>query len=285
MSSVRDRMKDDLLVRRYRPGTITNYLRCVREYEEFRPSSPEEMGAEDVRGFLLHLVKAKEASAWAQHVYIAALKFLYGVTLGRPEVTAGIVYPKLPRPVVEVLSATEVLSLLGAILSVRDRAIVTATYGAGLRISETCGLLVTDIDSKRMVIRVRGKGRRERYVMLSERLLVLLRTYWRTCRPTGPFLFVADASEIKATGAATRLALHQAAQTCRIEKRITPHLLRHTFATHLHEAGVDIRTIQALLGHTSIRTTTRYTHVSTAVIGRTRSPLDLVGTPEGRAIR
>jgi site-specific recombinase XerD len=160
------------------------------------------------------------------------------------------------------------------------------TYAAGLRLSEACHLAPRDIDSQRMVIHVRhGKGGDERYVMLSERLLAVLRAYWRNARPAGEYLFVGARRGTPPSSTSVRRVIRKALVAAGIKKPVTPHLLRHSFATHLLETGTDLRTIQVLLGHRSITTTQLYTQVSTARIARTRSPLDLLPTPEGKVIR
>jgi integrase/recombinase XerD len=162
---------------------------------------------------------------------------------------------------------------------------LTAAYGAGLRISEACRLRVEDIDSRRGLIHVRlGKGAKDRYVMLSERLLAVLRRYWQQAHPQGGWLFPGRKPGKSITPHAVDNALTKAMQTLKLKKRVTPHVLRHSFATHLLEAGSDIRLIQVLLGHASIRTTARYAQVSAAHVARTKSPLDLLGTRQGSVL-
>ena len=158
-------------------------------------------------------------------------------------------------------------------------------YGAGLRIAEACSLRISDIDSKRMLIHIRdGKGSKDRYVMLSERLLPYLRYYWRTAHPPEPYLFPGGKPGEPITTRAVGRVLRKALTGCAFSKRITVHSLRHGFATHLLELGTDIRTIQRLLGHASIQTTARYTYVSAQHVGRTKSPLDLLGTKQGETL-
>jgi site-specific recombinase XerD len=242
------------------------------------------MGIEEVRRFLLHLVEKRKIKPPTQQLYAAALKFLYAVTLGRPEVAVAIPLPKVRQNLPPILSGTEVEQLLEAIESIKYRTIVLTAYGAGLRIAEVCSLEVQDIDSKRLLIHVRkGKGGRDRYVMLSTRVLLALRTYWRATRPVGPQLFPGREPGTTISHAAVRAALREAAQRCKLSKRVTPHILRHSFATHLLELGTDLRVIQVLLGHGSIRSTARYTRVSQAHIGRTQSPADALGTAQAKA--
>ena len=196
-------------------------------------------------------------------MYVAGIRFLYGVTLDRPEVAKRIPWPKVPRKQPDILSGTEVTHLLAAIESVKHRVVLTAAYGAGMRVSEACRLQVGDIDSQRGLIHIRqGKGSRDRHVMLGDRLLSALREYWSLTRPQGPYLFPGQRPGTSVSATAVRTALHAAVAKAGISKRVTPHVLRHSFATHLLEAGADIRVIQVLLGHQSIRTTAHYTQLS-----------------------
>jgi len=284
MGKLRDQMKADLELRRYRPGTQKSYLNCARNFVAYYMRSPEELGEAEVRDFLLHLARTKGPAAHKMHV--AALKFLYTHTLKRPEIAAAIPYPRVPSKLPDILSAREITALLAAVESIQYRAIIMTTYACGLRISEVCKLRqVGDIDSQRMLIHIRdGKRGRDRYVMLSPKLLVCLRQYCRLVRPPKPFLFPGQEADAPISPEAVRDALRQAAADCGITKRVTPHSLRHAFATHLLEAGLDSRQIQVLLGHKSIRTTERYTQVSARHIGTIKSPLDLLGTEEGKNI-
>ena len=282
MGVLRDRMETDLKLRNLRPSTQATYLRCVRKLAEHYMRSPDTLTEDEVRGFLLYLLEERKIGPSMQKVYVAALKFLYGTTLGTPEVVRSLWSPKVPRKLPQILSGTEVEQLLGTVRTLEYRAILMTTYGAGLRISETCNLHVADIDSQRMLIHVGdGKGGRQRYVMLSQRLLVVLREYWRVVRPSGPWLFLGKVPDKPITAASVSKVLKKVVAECGITKRVTPHVLRHSFATHLLESGTDIRTIQVLLGHQSIRTTQLYAQVSTQHIARTTSPLDLLGTEEG----
>jgi site-specific recombinase XerD len=283
MGMLRDKMKADLKLRRYRSGTIDNYLLCARRFAAFHHRSPAEMGEEEMRRFLLHLVEERRIGPAGHKMHVAALKFLYGVTLERPEVAVRVPWPKVPVKLPDILDGSEVERLLAAIASLAHRAIAMTAYGAGLRISEACSLRITDIDSKRGVIHVRdGKRGRDRYVMLSQRLLGFLRDYWRAVHPAGPELFPASTKSGVVSPQSVRSAIRKAVAKAKITKRVTPHVLRHCFATHLLDGGADIRTIQVLLGHGSIRTTARYTQVSTRQIARTKSPLDRLGKTRRR---
>lgn len=283
MGQLRVRMEEDLRLRGCSFWTRKAYLGCVGHFAACYGRSPTVMGKPEVRAFLLGLEKAgKSASVIKMHV--AALRFLYEETLGRPEEVEGIPWPKVGCRLPDILTRGEVERLLGEVASLKHRLVLMAAYGAGLRVSEACSLCVSDIDSARGVIHVRdGKRGRDRYVMLPERLLLALREYWRREQPAGPFLFPGQMRGRCVSGNTVRHALSKAVLAAGITKRVTVHGLRHAFATHLLEGGTDLRTIQMLLGHTSIRTTVRYTHVSTDRIGRTRSPLDTSGAPDGEA--
>jgi site-specific recombinase XerD len=277
-------MVAELELRRYSPRTITEYMPWVRRLRTHVGRSPARLGEGEVRAFVLHLVRVECVGPWAHKMCVAALRFLYGEVLGKPEVLKALPLPTVPKSLPVVLSGSEVEDLLGALVSVKVRAAVMCAYGAGLRATEVCTLKPHDVDSKRGVIHVRnGKRGKDRVVMLSGRLLEVLRAYWRAERPSREgFLFPGrSAGHIHAN--TIRRAMRKAARAVGIVKRVYPHLMRHAFATHLLESGTDLRVIQVLLGHASIRTTTRYAHVSTAHIARTKSPLDLLGTEEARA--
>ncbi len=283
MGQLKERMEADLKLRNYRPSTQAYYLSCGRNLAKYYKRSPGELGEEEVRAFLLYLLEVRNRSPSTVKVYVAALKFLYEVTLDRPEVVRSLRAPKVPRKVPKVLSGSEVQALLGAVQSTSYRAIMVTLYGAGLRISEVCRLHIEDIDSKRMLIHIReGKGGHSRYAMLSDRLLAVLRVYYRQLRPRGPYLFPGFPLDSPISVSSVREVFLQALVDSGIIKPVTPHILRHSFATHLLEMGTDIRTIQALLGHRSITTTEMYAHVSTKLISRTHSPLDILGTKEGK---
>ncbi len=282
---LRERMKTDLTLRNLRPTTQETYLRCVSKLAEYYMLSPDTLTEDQVREFLRYLREEKKIGPSMQKVYVAALKFFYATTLGTPEIVRSLWAPKVPKKLPQVLSGTEVEELLGTVRKLEYRAILMTTYGAGLRIGEACKLHVADIDSKRMLIRIRdGKGGRQRYAMLSQRLLVVLREYWRVIRPAGPWLFEGREPETPIGTDAVRKVLRKAGVECGLSKRVTPHVLRHCFATHLLESGTDIRTIQVLLGHQSIHTTQMYVQVSTLHVARTTSPLDLLGTEEGKVL-
>jgi site-specific recombinase XerD len=285
MGKLRDKMIEDLRLRGYAPGTRYRYVRCAREYVAYHHRAAEEMGEREIRQFLLHLSMDRGLDPATCKTYVAALKFLYAITLGQKEVVERIPWPKVWQKLPDVLAGSEVDRLLGAFDSNKYRVIIMTAYGAGLRVGEVCKLQVEDIDSKRMLLHIRhGKGNRDRYVPLPERVLFALRRYWAVERPNSRYLFPGNASDRPISDTAVRRALHEAAARAGLTKRVTPHILRHTFATHLLELGTDLRVIQMLLGHASIRTTVRYTHMTHKHLARTKSPVDVLGTPRQKAI-
>ena len=277
MGKLHDRMKEDLLLKAYSPHTQRAYLGCARHFARHYLRSPEEMGEQEIRGFLLYLVRDRKASPATLGMYINALKFLYNVTLKRPEAVKGISHPKRPKTLPVILSPEEVLRILAAVRSVKHKAIMATAYAAGLRISEVCGLRLADIDSQRRRLHIRaGKGKKDRYVMLGESLLALLRQYYQAARPEGEYLFPGQKPQRHITPSAVRQVLQRVIRQTGLVKRVTMHTLRHCFATHLLEAGTDIRILQVLLGHSSIRTTLRYTHITDRLVQKLVSPLDLI---------
>jgi integrase/recombinase XerD len=283
MTPLRQRMIGDMKLRNFAPRTIRVYVERVATFAKHFGKSPERLGATDVRAYLLFLVNEKHASWSYYNQALCALRFLYRVTLGKKWVLDGVVFPKQQKKLPVVLSPAEVTLFFGAIPGLKHRALLMTAYAAGLRVSEVVALRVDDIDSQRMVIRVRqAKGRKDRYVMLSPRLLAILREYWKAARPTG-YLFPGQDPEKPLNAATVHQACRNACQAAGLDKHVTVHTLRHSFATHLLEAGTNIRTIQILLGHSSLRTTAVYTHVSAATLEATQSPLDRLVTPtEGR---
>jgi len=271
-------MEDDLRLKNYSPHTRLAYLRCARAFAAHFRRSPEEMGGEEIREFLLHLVKVKKIGPVNLRMHVAAIRFLYRVTLGRPQEIAGIQYPKVPVRIPEPLSPEEIELLISSFRSRKHRTIAILAYGAGLRISEVCQLKTGDIDASRRVIRVRsGKGAKDRDVMLGDRVLDALREYWRVLRPAGPYLFPSQKlPKQPISPGAIRSALRKAARQAGIRKRCTPHVLRHSFASHLLDLGADLRRIQVLLGHRHLDSTARYLFVAGEAVSRVPSPLDLL---------
>jgi integrase/recombinase XerD len=274
MTPLRRRMIEDMTLRNFTPQTIRSYVWCVARFARFFNSSPEQLGPEDARAYLVYLVQERRVSLSYYKQTRAALRFLYRVTLGRNDVPDAIPPVKQPRTLPVVLSPEEVACFFAAIRNLKHRAILMTAYAAGLRISEVTQLQVSDIDSKRMVIRVRqGKGRKDRYVMLSPRLLEFLRAYWKAARP-GHILFPGATPDQPITTESIKKVCQRARVAAGLGKLITAHTLRHSFATHLLEAGTDLRTIQVLLGHRSFSTTARYVHVATAALPSIKSPFD-----------
>jgi len=272
---LRDKMREDLVLRGMSANTIETYVRCARRFAEYYGRSPCAMGAKEIRAFLLLLVQELKLSAGTFNVYAAAIRFLYEVTLERRDELRRIPRMKRPMRVPVVLTTAEVSRLLAALETDKHRALAMLAYGAGLRVSEVCKLQVDDIDAKRMLLHIRDTKRgRERYVMLSPKLLATLRSYWKASRPIGPYLFPGRGSRERMTRAAVHRMMAKAARRAGITQRVSPHTLRHSFATHLLEAGTDLRTLQVLLGHGSLRSTMTYLHVSTARVQATQSPLD-----------
>jgi site-specific recombinase XerD len=287
MGQLRDDMYEDLRLRNYSESTCRQYVSCARAFVAYHRRSPREMGNAEVRQFLMHLLEERGVGAQTRRVYLAGIKFLYEVTLLLPEVVAGIPWPKIGVRVPEILSGTEVMKICDAFDSIKYRTIAMTEYGTGMRISEVCALQVDDIDSQRMVIRIRnGKGNHERYVLLPERVLFLLRQYWVVERPKKPWLFPSKhrAYPCHVSPTAVRSHLGVAVARAGITKRVTPHVLRHSFATHLLELGTDVRVIQMLLGHKSIRSTAHYTRVTNRLLAKTKSPIDVLGTPDQKNI-
>lgn len=270
---LRQRMIDDMVIRNLSPRTRSAYVHAVKRFAAYFGRSPDQLGPEEVRAFQVHL--ASEGIAWSSmNQFVCALRFFFGVTLGRAEVLERITYAKQPQKLPEILSPSEVVRFLEAIPSLKYRTALTTAYAAGLRVSEVTALEVRHIDSDRMMIRIEGgKGAKDRYVMLSVQLLGILRAYWKVEQPRR-FLFPGVNANRPISEAMLHETCRTACATLQLTKRVTPHSLRHSFATHLLEQGTDIRIIQALLGHAQMSTTARYTRVTAITIARTESPLD-----------
>jgi len=284
MGLLRDRMAEDLRLAGYSRDTARVYLHCAKHFAKHFMRSPADMGETEVRTYLLHLLDERKLSHDSYRQYSASLKFLYTVTLKRPFEVQSIPRHRSKPGLPVVLSGSEVQGLLAAIRNAKYRAIAMACYAAGLRVREACGLRVADIDSKRGLIHIHnGKGGKDRYVMLSRKLLQEFREYWKLTRPRN-LLFTGESALVPMTPGAVRRALHSAAAQAGLKKNVTPHVLRHSFATHLLEIGVDLRVVQVLLGHYSIQMTARYASVSAQHLQRIQSPLDLLGTAKGSVL-
>ncbi|HKA20229.1 MAG TPA: site-specific tyrosine recombinase/integron integrase, partial [Blastocatellia bacterium] len=278
MTPLRQKMMDDLQLRNYSDRTIKAYLRCVSNFARHFGKTPDELGPPQIREYQLYLVKQKQCSWAVFNQTVCALRFLYNTTLGCKEMIEEIPYPRFEKRLPVVLSQTEVATLLQATRNLKHRALLTTIYATGLRVSEVTNLVVSDIDSSRMIIQVRqGKWRKDRFVMLSPNLLTLLREYWKAYHPRH-WLFPGQNPSRPIDNATAYRVCQRAAEAAKLSKSISPHTLRHSFATHLLEAGTDLRTIQLLLGHRNLKTTAVYLHVSTLALRSTTSPLDLLGT-------
>jgi integrase/recombinase XerD len=279
MTPLRRRMLEDMGIRNLAENTQLSYLQQISAYARHFGRSPEELGPEDVRTYQVHLVEVRKLSPGSVGIATSALRFLYKVTLKRDWAPEDIPMPKKPFRLPVILSREEVMRLLECVESLKHRPILTTAYAAGLRLSEATHLRITDLDSQRMVLRVeQGKARKDRYVMLSPRLLEALRSYWKVARPR-TWLFPGDLPDQPITKGAVEAACQKAHRASGLTKPITPHSLRHAFATHLLEAGTDVRTIQLLLGHRSLATTSRYLKVATSTVCATASPFDWLPAP------
>ena len=285
MTPLRQRMIDDMTLHGFKRKSITAYVACVARFAKHFGKSPEVLGTAEIRSYLLYLTHDRHVSSSTYNQALCALKFLYRFTLRKDWGLDGLARSRQQIKLPVVLSIDEVTRFFQAITSLRHRAILMTAYAAGLRISEVLALRVDDIDSQRMVIRVRqGKGSKDRYVMLSPRLLTLLREYWKANRrrkvyQPSPWLFPGNVPCQPITDGAVYEACEEACLAAGLDKHVTVHTLRHSFATHLLESGTDLRTIQILLGHRSLNTTARYLHVATAALQSTRSPLDRLNLP------
>ncbi len=274
MTPLRRRMTEDLILHNLSPKTIRLYINWVADFARYFHTSPDQLGPEHVRSYLLHLVQERRVSCNVHKQARLALQFFYRVTLGRDWVVAEVARPKAPKTLPVVLSQDEMARFLDALQNPKHRALLMTAYAGGLRLSEVARLRVEDVDSARMVIHVRqGKGHKDRDVMLSPRLLRVLREYWAAYRPR-PYLFPGRQPDQPVSPRTVLMVCQRALAASGLSKHVHMHTLRHSFATHLLESGTDLRTIQVLLGHLSPRTTAVYTHVSPAAVRSTLSPLD-----------
>jgi site-specific recombinase XerD len=275
-------MIEDMRLRNLVPATQKNYIAHVAAFARFFGKSPEALDQEAVREYLLYLLEERKLSAESVNQQVSALKFVYLTTLEMPWSDLDFPHVRRPHRLPVVLSHEEVVQFFDQVPSLKYRAALMLCYGAGLRVSEAVAVKVSDIDSRRMLIRVeQGKGRKDRYAMLSPRLLEVLRVYWRAARPA-QHLFPSWRTGRHMNAAALQQACRDAWLRSGLRKKVTVHTLRHSFATHLLENGTDLRVIQVLLGHGRIDTTARYTAVTAQVIGATLSPLDRLDRPPGK---
>ena len=283
VSPLRQRMIDDMRMRKLNPKTQTGYIRAVRNFTRYLGRSPDTATVEDLRSYQLHLVDAG-TSPMSENAAITGLKFFFDITLDHAELMARMQSLRVPQKLPVVLSRGEVARLIAACGNLKHQTALALAYGTGLRASEVSALKVGDIDSERMILRVeQGKGRKDRNAMLSPILLERLRFWWKVARAQGKmldggWLFPGlDPLESLSTRQLNR-AIHAAAREAGIDKRVSMHTLRHSFATHLLEQKVDIRVIQVLLGHKKLDTTAIYTQVATDILREVISPLETLGS-------
>ena len=277
MAPLKQRFTEDMQIHGLAPTTQQSYLHYVTEYSRFYNTSPAKLDLEAIRQYELYLLNERKLSPESVNIFISSVQFLYTKTLDMPWGKECFPRVRVAQKLPVVLDPEEVAGFFDYIPSLKYRAALMLCYGAGLRIAEAAAIKVSDIDSKRMLIRVQqGKGKKDRYVMLSPRLLCVLRRYWRAARPR-VWMFPSWRENKHLSVGSLSLACREASKQCGLTKRITAHTLRHSFATHLLENGTDTRVIQVLLGHSRIDTTARYTKVAANVIAGTPSPLDSLG--------
>ena len=283
MTALRQRMIDDLRIRNYSPRTIETYVYHVEQFARYFGKSPDQLGRKEIHRYQVYLAHEKKLAWSSYNQIVCALRFLYFKTLEADIDFAHVPYSRPPKKLPVVLSQEEVARIFEATLSIKHLAVLMTLYGAGLRLHEAVNLELTDIDSKRMVIHVRqGKGNKERYTLLPASLLETLRKYWRAYRPV-KLLFPGSEPDRPYCKNTVQQALARARHRAGITKQAACHSLRHSFATHLLEAGVDLRTIQKLLGHTGLNTTARYLHVAVSAHERSDEPIDLVAQAIAKA--
>jgi integrase/recombinase XerD len=270
-------MLEELQRRNYSDGTIRNYLRIVERFAQHFGKSPDKLGPDHLRSYQAYLVKQRKLDPGSVENHISALRFFYVRTLGRHEFRQFLPFPKVRKKLPNILSREEVARLIEASSNLFQRTLLTVLYGTGMRRAEVARLKVADIDSQRMILHVvDGKGHKDRDLPLSPALLETLRAYWRWLKPR-TYLFPSRTHgdrEHPITGKAVWNNCTEAAKRAGIQKRLSPHLVRHAWATHLHEAGTDLRTIQLLLGHESLETTAQYLHLSERQLHQVANPLE-----------
>ena len=279
ISPLRRRMIEDMEVRGFTACTQRGYIAAVKRFTAFLGRPPEQAIGEDLRRFQVHM-RSQGASATTMNAAVSALRFFFSVTLGRGDASVGMTTVRRPRRLSVILSPEEVARLLDTAPGLKAKAALSVSYGAGLRASEVVSLKVSDIDSRRQVIRVeQGKGRKDRYAMLSPDLLKLLRSWWRAGHDKGVmlpggWLFPGQSPVNHLTTRQLNRMFHAAKEAAEIDKPVSLHTLRHCFATHLLEQKVDIRVIQVLLGHKKLDTTAHYSRVDSSTLKAVKSPLE-----------
>ena len=277
MTPLRQRMMEDMELRNLSPDTIRSYVFQVAQFAKHFGKSPDLLGSAEVRQYQLFLLREKKFARSTLKQEVAALRFFYRTTLGREQGIEQLRYGRREKRLPTVLSKKEVFTVFSVTRNMKHRTIMMTLYSTGIRVSELTRLCVNDIDSNRMVIRVhQGKGKKDRYVPLLPSLVTVLRVYWKKYRPTDA-LFPSQRGGCALSKSAVWKICAEAKRKAHLSKRVTPHTFRHTFATHLLEAGTDLRTIQVILGHRSLRTTAMYLHVAENGIRLKKEAEDLLG--------
>jgi integrase/recombinase XerD len=287
VTRLRKMMLEELQRRNYSDSTVRVYLATIRDFSQHFGQAPDQLGAEHIRKFQVYLLKEKKLAVASVKQRASALRFFFVKTLRRPYMLEQIPYPKVPRRLPNILSEAEVARLIDSASNLLHRAMLMTLYSTGIRRAELCRLKVSDVDSKRMILHVReGKGGHDRDVPLSPTLLETLREYWRWMKPK-TYLFPGTVknwrADVPITDKIPWYACQEAAQRAGLDKHVTPHMLRHSYATHLLEAGADLRTIQILLGHAKLEHTVVYLHLSQRHLRTVKNPLESlqVSTPDG----
>jgi len=280
MGALRKQMEDDLVVRGMSPRTLESYTGAVSALAKHYGRSPDRISAQEVQRYLLYLIQEKQLAWSSCNIALSGLKFFYRVTLKRSEAQFELPTPRQPQKLPQILAPEEVMRIIESAPNPKHRAILVTTYAAGLRLSEVCHLKVSNIDSARMTIHVElGKGAQDRYTPLSPRLLTELRRYWVLYRPK-TWLFAARHPDLPVLPHTVQRVFKRAKARAGVTKECGIHGLRHAFATHLLEAGVDVPTIQHMMGHSHISSTLRYFHLARKHLGQVPSPLDILPRPE-----
>ena len=280
MTPLREKMISDMQLYRLASTTQDSYLRSVEGLAKYYKKPPDKIEEDELKGYILYLVNEKNLRWSSINIITSGLRFFYVNTLDRKDLALSIPIKKAVYRLAEIFSPEELLEFFASVKNIKHRAMMMTAYAGGLRIGEVIKLKVSDIDSKRMMIRVQeGKGSKDRYTILSPRLLSELRTYWKRYRPEY-WLFTNFRTKSHVTKSCPHLAFDRTRKKLKIKKRVTFHSLRHSFATHMLEAGVDIRTIQVLMGHSSLNSTARYLHIARKKLSASKSPLDLLYQPD-----
>jgi site-specific recombinase XerD len=281
MTPLQKKMLGDLRIRGRSENTQKAYVLQIKKFAEHFGTPPDKLGLDEIRAYQVYLVEHKRASLSQLTQFVAATRFLYTVTLDREWTIGKVPYPKLPKRLPEILTEQDVNKLIASVSNKKHRAILTTLYAAGLRVSEACGLRVSDVDSQRMMLRVeQGKGAKDRYVPLARTLLNELRDYWRQYRPSR-YMFPGRRGRPLTSRHVYRVCV-DAGKAAGIRQSVNPHLLRHSFATHLLDRGANILQVQAILGHTSLQTTSNYIHLSQSQLRNMPNPLDLFVDPPAK---